>query len=294
MSNLRTRAGQTGRQDVATRPGPESLPSLIERMQGAFERAAPRGVEAVQLVRDAQTCLRTIPNLDRCEPATVLGALMTAAQLGLRPGVLGQCWPLPFYDGKSRTYKAQFVLGYQGMIELAYRSPLTRSIVGRTVYENDLEWDVQLGTEDRIVHRPLLDGPRGKAIAYYAVLKTANDGHIFFWMSHADACRHRDLYAPKNREGRIVGPWAKPEDSPEFEAMAVKTTVRYLHKWVAKSTALATAIEVDGTVRVDASPDVPAIEASQHPEPAEAGGPVEGIVEPSEYDPTNDPGFGEQ
>ena len=58
----------------------------------------PKGVEAAQLVRDALTAVRTNPKLAECEPNSVLGSLMTCAQLGLRPGVLGHAWLLPFWD----------------------------------------------------------------------------------------------------------------------------------------------------------------------------------------------------
>jgi recombination protein RecT len=91
-----------------------SLADQIRGMEKQFQLAMPRGAEATQLVRDALTALRTIKHLDKCEANSVLGALMTCAQLGLRPGVLGHAWPLPFWDRHSKGYKAQLVIGYQG------------------------------------------------------------------------------------------------------------------------------------------------------------------------------------
>ena len=102
----------------------------------------PKGREATQLVRDAMTCLRTIKKLDQCEPTSVLGALMTCAQLGLRPAVLGHAWPLPFWDNRSKCYKAQLVIGYQGYIELGHRSGKLEGPVGQDRLQEDREFDV--------------------------------------------------------------------------------------------------------------------------------------------------------
>ena len=285
MSGLRQAAAQAAGKDLERAAGAPSMRDQIQAMQQQFQMAAPRGVEAAQLVRDALTCLRTIRNLDKAEPNSVLGALMTAAQLGLRPGVLGHCWPLPFWDknlawvdetGKRRTggYKAQLIIGYQGLVELAHRSGRVADIVARTVYEADT-FDVDYGLADRLVHKPnLLADDRGKPVAYYAIVRLVNGGHAFYVMSHREMERYRDDNASaKTKEGVIVGPWRD-----NFEGMAHKSCVRQLAKWMPKSTELATAIEIDGAVRVDVDPNLPAHEASVHvevdvqPEPTPPGG----------------------
>ena len=60
-----------------------SLEDQIKRMAPEFNLALPKGKEATQLVRDAITCLRKIKNLDACDAPSLLGSLMTCAQLGL-------------------------------------------------------------------------------------------------------------------------------------------------------------------------------------------------------------------
>jgi recombination protein RecT len=291
MSALRDRArGENGGEIERAEQPP--LTELITRMQSAFTAASPRGIEAVQLVRDAQTCLRTIRDLDQCEPQSVLGALMTAAQLGLRPGVLGQCWPLPFWDNRARRKKAQFILGYQGMIELAHRSPAVSSTIGRVVYEHDPVWEIVLGTDDTIRHVPLMDGDRGAPIAYYTVVKTVAGGTSFYWMTHPDVLAWRDRYAPKNKEGRVTGPWSGAVGSPELNAMALKTCMRQLFKWMPKTPQLASALAVDGSVRVDTTPTVPPETASVHIEQIPDG--PEQATGQGEVAPTVEPGFGER
>ncbi|MFD5089404.1 recombination protein RecT [Amycolatopsis thailandensis] len=266
---------RTDADEKATREeaGRKMLGTQIAQMQNSFQAAMPRGTEAAQLVRDAMTCLRQTPKLATCEPQSVLGALMTCAQLGLRPGVLGHAWVLPFWDnrfewlddrGRKRTggFRAQLIVGYQGMVALAYRSDQLQDLVARTVYENDV-FEVEYGLDDKLVHKPLMTGDRGEPIAYYAVAKLTTGGRVFYVMSHPDMLEYRDKYAmAKNRDGEIVGPWRD-----NFESMALKTCVRQLSKWLPKSTEFASAIEADGTIRVDASPNPDAMLHGEQPLP---------------------------
>ena len=122
-------------------------------MEDQFAMAAPRGIEAKQLVRDALTALRQNPELAECDPQSVLGGLMTMAQLGLRVGVLGHGWLLPFRDWKTKQKKAQLVIGYQGLVELAYRSNKIKSLSARTVHAND-HFRIEYGIDETLEHRP--------------------------------------------------------------------------------------------------------------------------------------------
>lgn len=235
------------------------LRDAIISMQSQFEMAMPRGAEAVQLVRDAVTCLRTIRHLDRCEQNSVLGALMTCGQLGLRPGVLGHAWPLPFWDSRSGGYKAQLVIGYQGYIELAYRSGKVADIVARTRYANE-PFEVDYGLNANLVHKPVLDADPGAPSAYYAIVRLVTGGSSFFVLSHRAAERYRDRHASaRTKDGKIVGPWVN-----DFEAMAQKSCVRQLAKWMPKSAELATALAVDDGVRVDLTPNIDASAVTDH------------------------------
>lgn len=249
---------------------PATLSQQIQQMQEQFQLAMPRGAEAQQLVRDALTCLRQTPKLGECDPASVLGGLMSCAQLGLRPGVLGHAWLLPFWDSKARGMKAQLVIGYQGLVDLAHRSGQIQSLIARTVYENDT-FDVEYGLEDKLVHKPTMTGPKGNPVAYYAVAKFNTGGHAFVVMSQNEMLEYRNQHAKsKSRDGRIFGPWAD-----NFEAMARKTCVRQLAKWMPASTDLATAIAADESVRVDLTES--ALDYPQH---------VDGeLVDPDEQQP---------
>jgi recombination protein RecT len=251
------------------RPKPETLQDLVRRMEPEFALAAPRGAEAQQIVRDALTAISQNPDLLKCEPKSVLGGVMTMAQLGLRVGVLGHGWLIPFKDRAKvagrwgDVYRAQLVIGYQGMIALAYRSGLVDKIIARTVRAAD-HFDLEYGLNERLVHRPA-PGERGDPVGYYAIVKLRGAAEpMFYYMTHAEMLVYRDRYAMAKKRGEggvmtVVGPWRD-----EFEAMALKTCIRQLSKFMPKGTDLAAAMAVDDTVRVDLTPTADVVHVSHH------------------------------
>lgn len=241
------------------RPQPPTLAQQVQRMEHQFALAAPRGIEAQQIVRDALTAIRKTPKLLECDQASVLGGLMTCAQLGLRVGVLGHAWVLPFWNKRARGYEAQLVIGYQGMIALAYRSGLVDKITARVVHAADL-FEIEYGLNERLVHRPAT-GDRGEAVGYYATVKLRGAGEpMFYHMTDAEMRVYRDRYAmARNRQNEIVGPWRD-----NYPDMALKTCIRQLSKFMPKGTDLAVAMAVDDTVRVDVSPTADITHVSHH------------------------------
>jgi recombination protein RecT len=251
------------------RPKPPTLQDVVRRMEPEFALAAPKGAEAQQIVRDALTAISQNPDLLKCEQRSVLGGIMTMAQLGLRVGVLGHGWLIPFRERAKvngrwgDVHKAQLVIGYQGMIALAYRSGLVDRITARTVRANDV-FEVEYGLNERLVHRPAA-GDRGEPVGYYATVKLRGAGEpMFYHMTHAEMLVYRDRYAMAKKRGdggvvTIVGPWRD-----EFEAMALKTCIRQLSKFMPKGTDLAAAMAVDDTVRVDLTPTADIVHVSQH------------------------------
>lgn len=255
----------------------QSLQQQLVSMEKQFQRAMPRGVEAVQLIRDVMTCMRQTPKLAECNGASVLGAAMTCAQLGLRPGVgaLGHAWILPFWDKKSNGQKAQLIIGYKGYVELGHRSDRIASLHSRIVYSNDL-FDIEYGAaEDKWVHKPFLDGPRGDTKLFYAVGRLANGGYsVTDPMTVADMEAHRDRFAMAKYQGKVIGPWAD-----HFDAMGQKTMLLRLMALMPKSTEIARAMDNDGAVRMDLSEG--AIDNPTHIDGEVIGEPVEIAGPPS-------------
>lgn len=282
MANDRNLA-QRAQGSVARQSAGQSPAELIRAMTPEFQRAMPRGAEAQQLVRDALTVLKNNPGLANVNPQSLLGSLMTCAQLGLRPGIgaLGHAYIIPFKG------QAQFILGYQGMIELANRSGDIANITARIVHEND-EFKIAYGLEDTLVHVPAMDGPRGAVRGYYAVFKRANGGYGFVYSTKAEVEEHRDKFAlQKDRQGNIKGPW-----KDHFDAMALKTVVRELFKWMPRSTQIENAIVADNTVRMDAKPDADINDVTESVYEGQvmddeeyAADPETGVIDPEGEDP---------
>ena len=248
-----------------------TLAQQLERMTPEFQAAMPKGREATQLIRDAMTCLRTIKDLDKCEPASVLGALMTCAQLDLRPGVagLGHAWPLPFWDGKTQGLKAQLVIGYKGYIELGFRSGRLAGIASRIVYENELADFEYVYHEDGdvLTHKPSYQGLRGGIVCFYSVARIIGGGYSLTEpVSLEEMEAHREKYAPRDRYKKITGPWVN-----HFGAMGKKTMILRNFANLPKSAEMGIAMEADNGVRVDLTPDANAAEVTERPARVVAG-----------------------
>lgn len=214
MSELATTAKENA---VAKEdPGKRTVLEMIRQQQAAIEMALPKGMDAERFTRIALTEVRRTPALLKCDPMSFLGALMLSAQLGLEPGPLGHAYFLPF------KRQVTFVIGYKGMIDLARRSGQIESIVGRAVYENDT-FNYAFGLEDTLEHVPATDD-RGELTYVYGLAKFKDGGHAFEVLSRDDVESYRKR-----------SPSAKASHSPwktDYDAMAVKTAIRRLFRWL--------------------------------------------------------------
>ena len=69
---------------------------IIEAGKEQFAAALPKHLNSDRFTRIAITCVRQNPKLAECSVPSLLGSLMTVAQLGLEPGILGQCYLIPY------------------------------------------------------------------------------------------------------------------------------------------------------------------------------------------------------
>lgn len=250
-----------------------SLESKIKAMEEQFVMALPKsGPDATQLVRDSLTLLRQNPKLAECEPLSFLGSLMTCAQLGLRPGIgaLGEAWVLPMWNGRDKRFDATFIIGYPGMLMLANRSGEIDHVTANAVKAKDhFHADFATGT----IEHPVTFGDRGETIGYYATFtrKGSDRPAASEFMSLEEMQAHRDKFAmAKKKDGTVVGPWAS-----DFDAMARKTMIRQLFKWMPRTTEIQNALVADNTVRLDTAPTADLTEVSEQSRDA---APVEGSI----------------
>jgi recombination protein RecT len=234
------KAAVTGQAPAARKPANDIAALLTDpKIKAQMQLALPKHVTAERLARVALTEVRKTPALARCDQTSFLGALMTCAQLGLEPGgPLGHAYLIPFENRKAGRTEVQFIVGYRGMIDLARRSGQIVSIEARPVYEGDT-FDLEFGLHSNMRHVPDFDNPNrvqpDKLRFVYAVAKLKDGGVQFDVMSR----REVEAVRAQSRAGSS-GPWVT-----HFEAMALKTVVRRLFKFLPVSIELATAIDAD-------------------------------------------------
>lgn len=232
-------------------PAPKNDDTLLsfvreDYFKNQLELALPKQVSVDRLVRIITTECRKNPSLLKCTKASFLSAIMQSAQLGLRPGeALGQCYLLPFY--RKGTTNCQLIIGYRGMIELAYRSGKVKFIDAFPVYEKEFNdpkyFEIRLGTNPRIKHRPCFDPDRGGLYLVYATATLADGTVVFQCMSRAEI-EEIKMKSPglKNSRGEVntLSPWVTA-----FEEMAKKTVIRRLFKRLPVSSEVVQAVFVD-------------------------------------------------
>ena len=227
---------------------PQTLHDYVKSMSIDIANALPSNLTPERFQRIVLTAISSNPKLQECTPRSFLGAMMTAAQLGVEPNTpLGQGYLIPRRN-KQGIDECTFQLGYKGMIDLAYRSGEVISIGAQTVYEGD-KFHITLGLNANIEHEPALTG-RGKPIAFYAYYKTRSGAYGFDYMSVEDAHEHAKKYSESVKRG-----WSSPWDT-SFEEMAKKTVLKKCLKYAPLSTEVAGKIAMDETVHDTISKDM--------------------------------------
>jgi len=214
------------------RNDPQDLAGLLKRMAPAMAAALPKHASPDRMARIALTALRTNKDLANCTPGSFLAAIMQSAQLGLEVNTsLGHAYLIPF------KRECQLIIGYQGMLDLARRSGQVSAIYAFPVYQGDV-FHFELGLEPKLRHVPD-DGGKPHTpqtlTHVYAVAKLKDGEPIFTVLTKAEVERYRDRSRAKNS-----GPWVT-----DYEAMALKTSVRRLFRWLPKSAEMAVAAELD-------------------------------------------------
>lgn len=251
-----------------------TIKDYIRSMGGEIAKALPSVMTPERFSRITLTALSSTPELQRTTPESFLGAMMTAAQLGLEPNTpLGQAYLIP-YKNKGVS-ECQFQLGYKGMIDLAYRSGEVQIIQAHCVYEND-KFEYSFGLNPTLVHVPALRD-RGELTHFYAMFRTKDGGYGFDVMTVDDIRRHAEKYSKSYSSG--FSPW-----NTNFEEMAKKTVLKRVLKYAPLKSDFARAVAADGAIRteidkdmLDVTPNV--IEVEGEVVNAETGEIVEGANE---------------
>ena len=210
-----------------------TLQNLFNSSKRSLTAVLPKHLTPERVIKTVLVSASRTPKLLECTPISVLMATMKSAELGLEPNTpLNYGYLIPYGN------TCEFIVGYQGLIELALRSGKVKSIYARAVHEKD-GWECVMGASETLKHTPaIFSKDRGPIIGVYAVAILTDGTAKFEVMSIADVNLIRDRSRAKNS-----GPWVT-----DFEAMSLKTVIRRLCKTLPKSIELAKAVENDEAV----------------------------------------------
>ncbi len=239
----------------------QNIQDLFKRMAPEIAKVLPKHIKSDHLLRVALTEIRKNPKLLECSSQSLLGALMLAAQLGLEPGILGHAYLIPYYNSKTRSTEVQFQIGYKGYIDLVRRSGELQTLDVHEVCRNDV-FEYEYGLTPKLMHRPALEN-RGEVYCYYAIAKLKDGGFSYLVMSIQDVEKFR-----KRSKSPDYGPWVT-----DYDAMAKKTVIKQLAKYLPLSTEIQTQIVQDEVTKkeyedvFEAADETDWVDISQ-PEPA--------------------------
>lgn len=205
-----------------------TLGKLIAKNKTAIASILPKHITPERIARVALMEARDNAKLMQCDPLSFIGAVMESARLGLEPGgALGEAYMIPY--GRE----CQFQIGYQGLMTLARRSKEVTTFDAQVVYEDD-EFSFQYGTNAFLYHTPGLRN-RGEPIAVYAVAGLVGNVYQFVVMTIEEVEEHRKMSKTRG------GPW-----KDHWEAMAKKTAIKALCKFLPRSTEIVQALAHEG------------------------------------------------
>ncbi len=164
---------------------------ILERAKPKLMDLLPATIPPQRLIRMAMTQFTKGSPLMKCDPSSVLGVMLETAQLGLELSTGGQAYMVPFKG------KATLIIGYQGYIDLAYRTGQVAVVYASVVYEKDqFEYLNQFGgglapqikhpkNEDPIEQRGQLRG------AYMTACLKGTDQWILHYLSRPEVLEHK-------------------------------------------------------------------------------------------------------
>lgn len=192
--------------------------SMLLKYKGAISQALPKHLTAERIIQIASTVVARNPKLSECSASSLIGAVMQASILGLKPvSELGHCYFVP-YGGQ-----VQFQIGYRGYLELARRSGEILTVYAQVVREGDT-FSYSYGLKPDIVHIPA-QGSSGEVTHAYAVVHYKTGGYNFEVVTREEI----EGYRRRNKMQGVQpsGAWAT-----DYAAMSKKTALRRLSPYL--------------------------------------------------------------
>lgn len=231
------------------------------------------GKDSAKFISSIISAVQATPALQNCDNSSIVSAALLGQSLNLSPSPqLANFYMVPYGN------KAQFILGWKGMVQLAIRSGYYKRINVTPIKEGELikfdpleeEIEVKLIEDEEIRENTATCG-------YYAFFEYINGFRkAIYWSKakmEAHALRYSQGYKSDKKNKTEYTFWSK-----DFDSMAMKTMIRQLiGKWGVMSTDMQTAYTADeAVIREDGTPEyvetdimeVPQKDPEPAPEPA--------------------------
>ena len=220
--------------------------SVFQAQLGKYESAVADllgkkyGISPQEFMVKVLNAVKKTPELLKCTPQSLFGSILYFAEIGMpfnTPEGFGYILP---YSNKG-TIEATPIIGYKGLIEMAYRNPKVKSVRIQSVYKND-EFDYEYGTTEYIKHKPCKEGERGHLIAVYAICQIEGINPLFVVVHKLELDKIQKLSKSGNSQ---YSPYNNGTDV--FNIMQAKVAIKLLFKTLPKTDndALIKVLELD-------------------------------------------------
>lgn len=259
-----TYGNQTAKDVITNTPNQpnDTIIQYIEKNRDGFKMALGSMDLADRMVRIVITAVKLNPDLQKCAAGSIVAAAMTSAQINIMPNTpLGHAWLVPYYDSKKGQHYAQFQLGYKGILDLFYRSPMSKVCYAKEVRSMD-KFMIYEGSRMEVIHEYDTKVPmaqRGDVIGYYCVAELTTGARNIEYSHIDDIMAHAERFSKgiKYKDGNLnmSSPWNTARSS-----MCKKTVALATLNYMPMAVELRTAIAQDNIVRKEIIQDVPILD----------------------------------
>jgi recombination protein RecT len=208
-------------------------------MKGEIAKCLPRHLTPERMTRVALSAVRTTRNLANCDQQSFAACIMSASAMGLEPNTpAGECYLIPRRN-KAGGYECTLMVGYQGLLRLARNSGEIADIYAVTVRDGD-HFVQTLGLHRTLEHIPSADpGRASRPVTHaYAVARLKGSVEPTFVVLDRSEIEQRKRRGSSGQSES--SPW-----STDFAAMAEKSAVRALYRWLPRSAEMQHAYDME-------------------------------------------------
>lgn len=200
----------------------KNLAGFLEENRQRIEAVLPPDVKKImtpaRLTQIAYQALVENPTVGRCEPASIVNAIIGAASMGLQiGGELGQASLVPFKN------RAKLMVEWRGYMAYANKTGKVKDWFISPVYENE-RFEIKGGNHQEIIHYPMIGGNKGKLVAAYAMCRIIGDDRDKFVVIDEPEAERIKKHSAANR--KEDSPWNTMDEVRMWMKTAVKQLCR--------------------------------------------------------------------